>query len=239
MDVGHHFQIGLSLLSQGTCVAGAATWATNRLGSTWVMICNRTWVFKFTLVFVSLSVMADRKEISEDVFDNINKFLPILRQPDIGLARAADYLEAWLAGTLPKQPPLCLRGCLDWRIVGEGRTHWLFDTYLAGKDWTFWFSETHWRCEFGEMLRPPFHDLEIPASSFFVRPNRLRYLVINLFCALPLQRFSCKFCDSARFWCMNTSWNENWMEGVYHRFIVYLLCNSSRWMTWLCLKSLV
>lgn len=64
-----------------------------------------------SFVFASLSVMAERKDISEEVIDNISKFLPILRQPDIGLARAADYLEAWLAGTLHKEPPLSLCGC--------------------------------------------------------------------------------------------------------------------------------
>lgn len=63
--------------------------------------------------------MAERKEISEEVVDNISKFLPILRQPDIGLARAADYLEARLAGTLHKEPLLSLRGCLGCKIYSR------------------------------------------------------------------------------------------------------------------------
>lgn len=105
--------------------------------------------------------------------------------------------DVWLAGTLHKEPPLSLRGCFGWRIVGMHlmvEIDWRFDTFRR-QDWTLWISETHSRCEFGEMLRPPFPSLAMPASSFFVRPNRLRYLVISLFCSLFKNCFSCRFSD--------------------------------------------
>ena len=56
--------------------------------------------------------MAARKEMPDDVVDNIMKYVPILREPEIGLHRAADYLMAWVTGSLPKAPLLRLHACL-------------------------------------------------------------------------------------------------------------------------------
>lgn len=52
--------------------------------------------------------MAPVNEIAAATQDNLMKFLPILRQKDFGLGRAADYLESWVDGTWTRLPLLDL-----------------------------------------------------------------------------------------------------------------------------------
>lgn len=68
-----------------------------------------------------LAVVAERRNITEDVFDHISKFLPAMRQTELGMGRAADYLESWLSGTLCKEPLFSLRGSLALCTSWEGR----------------------------------------------------------------------------------------------------------------------
>lgn len=55
--------------------------------------------------------MASPNEIPVAFQEQIAKFLPILRLPEFGLDRAADYLQSWCEGTWTRQPPLDLSEC--------------------------------------------------------------------------------------------------------------------------------
>ena len=59
-------------------------------------------------------VTAPFNEIPEAYVDHVSKFLPILRQPEFALGRAADYLQSLCDGTLVRMPLLDLHeflGC--------------------------------------------------------------------------------------------------------------------------------
>lgn len=55
-----------------------------------------------------LPVVAPLNEIPAATIDNLMRYLPILRQPEFGLMRAADYLESWCNGSLVRMPLLDL-----------------------------------------------------------------------------------------------------------------------------------
>lgn len=57
---------------------------------------------------VLLAVVAERNPLAPDYVANIMKYLPVLRSKAFGLHEAAAYLEAWVLGSLPKRPLLCL-----------------------------------------------------------------------------------------------------------------------------------
>ena len=59
------------------------------------------------------AVVAARKDLGDEYRDHVAKYSLILREPEIGLERAADYLDQWLSGALPKQP---LFGLLGWAV---------------------------------------------------------------------------------------------------------------------------
>ncbi len=123
-----------------------------------------------------LSVVAERRNITDDVFDHISKFLPVMRQHELGMARAADYLESWLSGTLRKEPLFSLRGSLAFKYQLEREKNGWFE--LSGGIVCVLFDAclSFVRCQFGEFLRRPFPGLVSTPTSFFVRPNRLKQL---------------------------------------------------------------
>ncbi len=68
--------------------------------------------FYFEL-FHHLPVTADFNEIPEAYVEHVSKFLPILRQREFGLGRAADYLQSLCDGTLIRLPLLDVNQFLD------------------------------------------------------------------------------------------------------------------------------
>jgi len=48
--------------------------------------------------------IADRNELGKDYKESILKYIPLLRNPLFNLQRAADFLEAWVKGTLQMAP---------------------------------------------------------------------------------------------------------------------------------------
>ena len=56
---------------------------------------------------------ADLNEIPEAYVEHVSKFLPILRQREFGLGRAADYLQSLCDGTLVRFPLLDVNQILD------------------------------------------------------------------------------------------------------------------------------
>ena len=71
----------------------------------------------FVLVFLyfchRLPVTADLNEIPEAYVEHVSKFLPILRQREFGLGRAADYLQSLCDGTFIRLPLLDVNQFLD------------------------------------------------------------------------------------------------------------------------------
>ena len=55
-----------------------------------------------------LPVVAPLNEIPAATIDNLMRYVPILRQPEFGMVRAADYLESWCNGSLVRMPLLDL-----------------------------------------------------------------------------------------------------------------------------------
>lgn len=126
--------------------------------------------------------MADRKDLGNEYREHVAKYIPILREPEIGLQRAGDYLEQWLEGTLPKQPLFALNGLRAWMIS----CYQFRSPSLALR-----FSFQAWpsiiliekrielfypRFRFGGTLANYSHALPglLAPASFFVRPNKLR-----------------------------------------------------------------
>lgn len=60
--------------------------------------------------------IAKRNPISQNYIDHVMKFLPTLRQYD--LHRAADFLHAWVNGTLELQPLLDVSATLGCKQPG-------------------------------------------------------------------------------------------------------------------------
>lgn len=61
-----------------------------------------------------LSVVAPRKDLGDDYRDHVLKYTPIMRLPEIGLGRAADYLESWVSGTCKWTALFPLNRCFDY-----------------------------------------------------------------------------------------------------------------------------
>lgn len=55
---------------------------------------------------MDVPVLAEKNDIGNDYRDHVLKFIPLLTQPEINLARAAKYLEAWIHDVLPAAPLL-------------------------------------------------------------------------------------------------------------------------------------
>ena len=64
------------------------------------------WLFLF--VFVLVPVIAERNEIPAAYREQLERFFPVLRLPEFGLGRAADYLQSWCDGSWERQPLLDL-----------------------------------------------------------------------------------------------------------------------------------
>lgn len=52
------------------------------------------------------AVVSEKNVMKEAQRDNILKYIPLLRDPLYKLDKAANHLEMWLHGTLPKAPLL-------------------------------------------------------------------------------------------------------------------------------------
>ena len=58
-------------------------------------------------------VRTQNRDLGADFKSNVNKFIPILRQPLFGLQRAADWLEGLITGMLEKKPLLDVAASMD------------------------------------------------------------------------------------------------------------------------------
>lgn len=63
--------------------------------------------------------VASLNDVSEDYKDHVRKHMPILRQKEFGLARAANYLESWIDGTLVRMPLLDLNQPFDFKFTRD------------------------------------------------------------------------------------------------------------------------
>ena len=63
-----------------------------------------------------LTGVAERNPIAADFADKILRHLPILRENPYNLHAAADHLESWVLGSLPRAPLLDVTGCLALRL---------------------------------------------------------------------------------------------------------------------------
>ena len=63
--------------------------------------------------FNSSAGLGEKREITDDQVQHIEKFLPVLRYPLYNLERCADFLESWISGSLPAQPLLDVSALLD------------------------------------------------------------------------------------------------------------------------------
>ena len=63
--------------------------------------------------FNSSAGLGEKREITDDQVQHIQKFLPVLRYPLYNLERCADFLESWISGSLPAQPLLDVSALLD------------------------------------------------------------------------------------------------------------------------------
>lgn len=55
--------------------------------------------------------LAEKREIPEDLKNNLLKYTPALRNPLFKLDRGATWLESWLSGSLPPSEPLDVKAC--------------------------------------------------------------------------------------------------------------------------------
>ena len=58
-------------------------------------------------------VRTQNRELGADFKSNVQKYIPMLRQPLFGLMRAADWLEGLITGTLEKKPLLDVWASMD------------------------------------------------------------------------------------------------------------------------------
>lgn len=72
----------------------------------------------FAAEFIEPGV-ASLNDVSEDYKDHVRKHMPILRQKEFGLARAANYLESWIDGTLVRMPLLDLNQPFDFKFTRD------------------------------------------------------------------------------------------------------------------------
>ena len=60
-------------------------------------------IFAFSL---SPEVLSEKRDMGAEMQNHIRKYLPSLRASIPGLSKCADWLEAWIDGTLPPVPLL-------------------------------------------------------------------------------------------------------------------------------------
>lgn len=98
---------------------------------------HRFWNAIHGVFFPILQGLATKRPISAEQASHIEKYIPSLRFPVYGLERCADFLEQWIAGSLPPQPLMDVSAFfgvksvdLFWEFIAEESEEFRFEQFV-------------------------------------------------------------------------------------------------------------